>query len=105
MGPDLHFSLQVGFMREKSIETRLREKCRDAGAMCLKLEPTSMAGLPDRIVLQAGRVWFVELKAPGQSPRPIQLLAHDQLRKCGFEVYVIDSRELVDWFIREVLNG
>ena len=92
-------------MREKVIETRLRDKCRKADALCLKLEPTSMAGLPDRIVLKGGRVWFVELKAPGQKPRPIQLTAHEKLKLFGFEVYVIDTSDGVDKFISEVVNN
>ena len=45
-------------------------------------------------------MFFVELKAPGQKPRPIQVKRHEQLRKLGFRVEVIDEKEQVDVLIR-----
>ena len=53
-----------------------------------------MDGMPDRLILMpGGRLSFVELKAPGQKPRPLQLHRHDQLRDLGFEVFVLDRQE------------
>lgn len=44
-------------------------------------------------------VYFVELKAPGKKPSPVQKQVHSQLEALGHEVFVIDSKEGVDEFI------
>jgi len=60
-------------MRERKIETMLVKQVKAAGGMALKLISPGMAGVPDRIVLlPGGRILFVELKAPGEKPRPLQ---------------------------------
>ncbi len=41
--------------------------------------------------LVGGRVVFVEVKAPGEKPRPIQTRRIQQLRDQGFQVTVLDS--------------
>ena len=50
-------------------------------------------------------MFFVELKAPGQKPRPIQVKRHEQLRKLGFRVEVIDEKEQVDAMVRALGGG
>lgn len=63
-----------------------------------------MAGIPDRLVLlPKGKIYFVELKAPDMDLRPLQLKRKEQLEKLGFKVYVIDSYEKIDLFIKEVM--
>lgn len=88
-------------MREASIERRLSRKVKAAGGLALKFTSPGWAGAPDRLVLlPGGKIVFVELKAPGRKPRPIQLKRHEELRALGFEVEVIDSPEGVDEFMR-----
>lgn len=89
-------------MREAAIERRLKRKVEAAGGKALKFVSPGWAGAPDRIVLlPGGRVVFVELKAPGKKPRPIQLKRHEELKALGFEVYVIDTpEEVADWVWR-----
>lgn len=61
---------------------------------------TTRRGDPDRICLiPGGKVLFVELKRPGEKPRPEQLREHERLTAMGFEVFVIDSKVGVDEFI------
>lgn len=91
-------------MRERSVETVLKNECKKVGAFCLKMDASSMAGVPDRLVLYGGRAWFVELKAPGRKPRELQIHVHHQLQMAGFEVAVLDSPELVREWMREVLT-
>ena len=88
-------------MREASIERRLSRKVKAAGGLALKFTPPGWAGAPDRMVLfPGGKIIFVELKAPGKRPRPLQLKRHEELKALGFTVEVIDSPEGVDEFIR-----
>ena len=47
-----------------------------------------------------GKMAFVELKAPGKKPRPIQRVRIRQLSAMGYGVHVVDSAER----IREVLD-
>lgn len=79
-------------MREKHIEQKLRNEVKKKGGVCLKLAATGLDGIPDRLVLMAkGKIGFVELKAPKQKPRKLQLVRIKNLKEMGFKVYVIDD--------------
>ena len=81
-------------IRETDVERQLKLSVAKAGGICLKFFSASQAGYPDRIVLlPGGRQIWVELKAPGRKPRPLQLKAHEKLRALGQDVRVIDSIE------------
>ena len=72
------------------------------GGLCLKFVPPGWEGAQDRIILfPGGRIFFVEVKRPGEKPRPLQLKRHEELRKLGFSVYVIDGKEQVRDLIRQ----
>lgn len=90
-------------MREKQIERKLVEAVKAAGGICPKLVSPGMDGMPDRMVLlPPGRIGFVEVKAPGETPRPLQTHRHRQLRVLGFPVFVLDDPEKVPWVLEEV---
>lgn len=83
-------------MKESTIESNFVKQVKAMGGMAIKLISPNFAGLPDRLVLLPhGIMFFVELKATGQKPRPLQIAVHRKLRKLGFTVYVIDSNEKV----------
>jgi transposase len=42
-------------------------------------------------MLSPGRATFIEFKAPGKKPTPLQAAWHSRLRALGFEVHVIDN--------------
>jgi hypothetical protein len=50
---------------EKDIEKKLGVGVKKLGGWTLKLLPTFVSGLPDRLVLYKGRAIFVELKSSG----------------------------------------
>ncbi len=88
---------------EKKIEQHLARAVKEAGGICPKLVSPGMDGMPDRIVLLPGcRIGFVEVKAPGREPRPLQTNRHRMLRKLGFPVFVLDDPEKIEWIIKEV---
>ena len=78
-------------MNEHHIEQALKKAVEADGGLCWKLGSPGTTGVPDRICLKAGRVVFVEVKAPGRTPRPIQHRRMRQLRAHGFTVLVVDS--------------
>lgn len=91
-------------MREKDIEKYLRDRIREVGGKAYKFVSPGNDGVPDRLVcLPGGRAVFVELKAPGQGPRPLQIHQIGLLRKLGFRVEIFDSKEQVDKFVEEVM--
>lgn len=94
-------------MTEKGIERLLKRRVeKGMGGLALKLVSPGMVGVPDRLILLPnGKAAFVELKAPGEKPRPIQLYAHDKLRGLGFPVYVVDSAEGVGRLLHELEGG
>jgi len=93
-------------MREKQIEQELVKAVKAEGGICPKLICPGMNGMPDRLVLLPGcRIGFVEVKAPGKKPRPLQLRRHKQLRQLGFMVFVLDSPEQIPGIIKEVLHA
>ena len=90
-------------MREKVIERELVRAVKAVGGMCPKLISPGTDGMPDRMVLlPEARIGFVEVKAPGQKPRPLQERRHAQLRDLGFIVFVLDDPEQISEIIAEV---
>ena len=87
-------------MREKSIEQKLVKAVKAAGGICPKLVCPGFDGMPDRMVLLPhGRLGFVEVKAPGKKPRPLQTARHLLLTRLGFKVYVLDGPEQIGGII------
>ena len=92
-------------MLEKTIENKLTLAVKKAGGIAVKFVSPSFAGMPDRLVLLPdGVIAFVELKAPGQKPRPLQEARRRLLRRLGFKVYVIDSEEQIGGMLHELLS-
>ena len=92
-------------MRESFIEEKLTKAVKQNGGLCCKFTSPGTAGVPDRIILMPkGRIAFVEVKAPGEKPRPLQLSRHGLLRRLGFKVYVLDALEDIEKIISEVKN-
>ena len=89
-------------MREKSIEQKLIKAVKAMGGIAPKLTSPGFDGMPDRLVLlPKGYVGFVEVKAPGRKPRPIQVSRINLLRRLGFKAYILDDEEKIG----EIING
>lgn len=92
-------------MTEKNIEQKLRKAVKTKGGMALKFVSPNMNGVPDRIVLMPkGKIAFVELKAPKQRMRNLQIKRKKQIEELGFKVYCIDSEEQIGGFIDEIIK-
>ena len=93
-------------MREKTIEKKLVIAIKDMGGIAPKFMSPGLDGMPDRIVLlPGGRMGFVEVKAPGKVPRPLQAARHRMLRRLGFQVYVLDRAEQIIQILEGIGNG
>ena len=79
---------------EKKIEMKFKELAEALGWKALKLVCPGYDGMPDRIILKDnGQVFFAEMKAPGEEPRPLQKIRAAMLRSLGHRVYTIDSMD------------
>lgn len=79
-------------MREKGIEQKLVAGAKTAGGIAAKFVSPGLDGMPDRLVLlPGGKIGFVEVKAPGKAPRPLQAARHRLLKRLGFQVFVLDN--------------
>lgn len=103
-------------MRERDIERYLVKRVKELGGEVRKVKWLGRAHAPDRVVMLPTNgcvettrgtemplgyplhqpVIWVELKAPGEKPRPGQLREHERMRRMGQRVEVIDSLKGVD---------
>lgn len=90
-------------MREKTIERKLAVEVKNMGGICPKFVSPGLDGMPDRLVLlPGGRLAFVEVKAPGKKPRPLQMVRHEMLKRLGFAVYVLDDIKKIGAMLDEI---
>ena len=90
-------------MREKTIEQKFRAAVKGAGGLAVKFASPGFDGVPDRLaLLPGGKMAFVEVKAPGEKPRPLQLARHRLLRRLGFQVYMLDEESQIGGIVDEI---
>ena len=93
-------------MREREIERKLVSAVKSRGGICPKFVSPGFAGMPDRVVLLPhGKLGFVEVKRPGEQPRPLQIARHRLLRKLGFLVFVLDGEDQIGGMIDEIQSA
>lgn len=93
-------------MREKSIEQELIKAVKAMGGIAPKLTSPGFDGMPDRLLLlPEGKIAFVEVKAPGRKPRPIQVSRINLLRRLGFKVYILDDEKKIGEIINDIMGG
>jgi hypothetical protein len=83
-------------MLEHSIQRKLIVRLRKCGFWACKID-ASVMGFPDLFVVSNGRVFLVEVKHPGEAPRPVQLAMHRLLRSHGLDVRVFDGQNIDDF--------
>lgn len=90
-------------MLESRLEQRLVREVESRGGLALKFVSPGWRGAPDRLVLMpGGRVWFVEMKAPGQKPRPLQEYRLKTLQGLGFQARAVSTEDELRRFLAEV---
>lgn len=92
-------------MKESQLEKRLKDEIEQLGGLCFKWVSPGRRGVPDRIcILPRGRTIFVEMKAPNGKLSPLQEKRIQELEKRKHEVYVLETKQKVDAFIK-MLGG
>ena len=101
-------------LRESDIERYLVRRVRECfgkAALCRKVTWQGRRSAPDRVVMlpyifgtmrsQVNTAW-VELKKPGEKPTPAQRAEHLRMGRAGQCVWVLSSKEDVDYFVRTI---
>lgn len=84
-------------MRESTVEHYLVRTVHNLGGEALKFTSPGRRHVNDRLVLlPGGRVWFIELKKPGEKPRLGQVRFHALLARLGCSSVVLDTKEKID---------
>lgn len=88
---------------EGAVERHFIRTAERNGFQYFKFTSPSKAGVPDRLIIGRGATIFVELKAPNETPRPLQREQFKRMRRGGAQVYVLDTKPLVDEFFAALL--
>ena len=93
-------------MREIVIEHKLVSAVKAMGGIAPKFVSPGYDGMPDRLILlPGGKIAFVEVKAMGRKPRPLQLHRHRLLRRLGFKVFVLDDENQITSMLSRIKGG
>ena len=80
-------------MRESTIENAVCSYAKSRGWLVYKFKSPQQAGVPDRLFIKAGKVVFVEFKAPNEQPRRLQKFVITEMEAHGATVHIIDNKE------------
>ena len=88
---------------ERDIERYLVKRVKDLGGVAYKFVSPAHRGVADRlVVLPGGRVWFVEVKAPGGRLSMLQKIFFEEMQALGQNVRIVWFKEDVDQLIEEM---
>lgn len=86
-------------MRESDVEAHLVKRVKERGGIPYKFTAPGRKGVPDRLcAMPMGVIVFVEVKKPGEEPRPDQAREHQRLRDLGMRILVADSKQKIDYY-------
>ena len=80
-------------MLESAIEKSSMAAAKKAGWCAIKLVPSFIAGLHDRMFIGHGKVVFIEYKTEKGKLTKLQVAVHKRFEKHGIAVYVCRSKE------------
>lgn len=88
---------------EKTIEKHCQVVAKKHDGIAVKFSSPSNRGVPDRIImLPDGKIGFMELKGTGKKATKLQQHWIDRLNAMGFKSAVIDSKDGVTEFIKDL---
>lgn len=89
---------------EKKAEDKYATYVEKRGGLAIKFKALGRRGWPDRLtLLNNGKFFWMEFKAEGEEPRPLQSYIHKKLKKLKHKIYTCDNYEkAIKIFEREV---
>lgn len=92
-------------MLEKQIEKLVCDYARARGVYVRKFTSPAHLGVPDRLFIYAGRVFFIEFKAKGKKATPAQERELAAIRSAGADAFVVDSVDEGKAIIYGMMDG
>lgn len=86
-------------VRENKVERKLDQMVRAVGGITRKWVSPGRDGVPDRIVIHQGKIWFVEIKTMDGKLSVAQMREHQRLTDKGAEVRTLYGEEEVGRFV------
>ena len=69
-------------MSEAAFQAKVIRQLKCRGYFCLRLMQTTTNGVPDYLIMKKGEEdYFIEFKAKGEKPDPLQVYRHEELLK------------------------
>ncbi len=95
----------IGPQLEKDIEKKIGDFAKKHGCMYLKFVSPARRAVPDRMIITPqGVIGFLEVKAKGKKPTPLQMNEMEKLTRQCCTVTWCDNVEDGCEFIRKLLN-
>ena len=89
---------------EKNVEALLNRRVVALGGMTSKFVSPATRGMPDRLVVLAGKVFLVEVKTEIGTLSPLQERAIKKLSRAGADVYIVYGKRGVEQFVDDILK-
>lgn len=91
-------------VRENKVETYLDKEVTKLGGLTYKWVSPGRDGVPDRIIIYKGNVYFVEVKTKEGKISPQQTREISRITLHGADTYILFGHEQVDWFVNTIKN-
>jgi hypothetical protein len=91
-------------MRESTIERKVVAFCKRNGVYTRKFVSPAHKGVPDRIFICNGTTLFLEFKAPGKKPTPLQSREMTLIHGHGVPAVCVDSYDIAKFILKRMLN-
>lgn len=89
---------------ENYVEGYLVSQAKANNFLCFKFL-SGHNGVPDRLLIGNGKVFFIETKSKTGKPTRLQEAIHKLIRAQGLPVFVPNTREKVDEIFEEMIRG
>ena len=91
-------------MRESTIERKVVAFCKRNSVYTRKFVSPAHKGVPDRLFAYNSKVMFIELKAPGEKPTPLQRREIDLLMAQQVCACYADSYDIAKFILKRFLD-
>ena len=94
-------------MKESTLQRKVIQGLRAQGCYVFKVVggPAQQRGTPDLLICVGGRFVAIELKVPGKTAAPLQLMELQKIRNAGGRAEVFDDIENIRRFIQGLESG
>ena len=87
---------------EETVESYLKKIAEANGWLCLKFKAPGVSGVPDRMLIKNGEIYFIECKSPVGKLTKIQIARIREMESYGAKIRILASKPAIDAFFDQV---